>query len=238
MKAIIIGASSGIGRSLALELSKRGYTLGLVARRKGRLEELQKELKTASYIAVADIINTSESAASVLGLIDQMGGVDLFIVNSGVGYENQRLDFEKEQKTIQTNVEGFAAMATLAMRHFLKRGSGHLVGISSIAALRGSKDAPAYNASKAFVSNYLEGLRIRAFCSKKPIYVTDIRPGWVKTEMTEGAKMFWAASAEKAAEQIYTAIEKKKRVAYITRRWRLIAWICKLTPGFLIERRG
>jgi len=88
-----------------------------------------------------------------------MGGVDLVVISAGTGHLNDGLDWDLENEAIKTNVTGFAVMANVAMKHFVKRGSGHLVGISSIAALRGGRQAPAYNASKAFESNYLEGLR-------------------------------------------------------------------------------
>mgnify|MGYP001469401312 FL=1 len=122
------------------------------------------------------------------------------------------------------------------MNYFLQRGSGHLVGISSIAALRGNSDAPAYNASKAFVSNYLEGLRIKAVKSRKPVFVTDILPGFVETRMAQGEGFFWVAKPERAAEQILAAIRAKKRRAFIPRRWRLIAFLMRFMPDFLIEK--
>ncbi|HAE39398.1 MAG TPA: oxidoreductase, partial [Candidatus Riflebacteria bacterium] len=131
---------------------------------------------------------------------------------------------------------GFAAMATAAMKLFIDQGYGHLVGISSIGALRGNRDSPAYNASKAFVSNYLEGLRVKAVRSGLPIYITDILPGFVDTAMAQGPGLFWVAMPEKAAAQILVAIDKKKRRAYITRRWRLIAWLMQVMPDFLYER--
>jgi len=104
---------------------------------------------------------------------------------------------------------------------------------SSIAAIRGGGDAPAYNASKAFVSNYLEGLRQMAAKMKLPLTVTDIKPGFVDTVMAQGEGLFWVAPAEKAAKQILEAVEKKKDHAYVTKRWRLVAWVLKLLPGRL-----
>jgi short-subunit dehydrogenase len=122
------------------------------------------------------------------------------------------------------------------MKLFLAQGYGHLAGISSIAALRGSWEAPAYNASKAFASNYLEGMHAKAVKSGKPIYVTDIQPGFVDTAMAQGEGLFWIASPQKAANQILEAIRKRKRHAYITRRWRLIGWILKLLPDFIYTK--
>ena len=92
-----------------------------------------------------------------------MNGIDLFIINAGVVYHNPDLDWQKEKETIELNVLGFTAMANVAMKYFLRKGEGHLVGLSSISALRGHESCPAYNASKAFVSNYLEGLKKKSF---------------------------------------------------------------------------
>ncbi len=133
-------------------------------------------------------------------------------------------------------MSGFAALVNVAMRHFMEKGSGHLVGISSIAALRGGRESPAYNASKAFDSNYLEGLQQKVRKSGLPITITDIKPGFVNTAMAKGDGIFWAAEPEKAARQIFRTIKRRKRHAYITRRWVLIAWLIKLLPGFIYER--
>ena len=127
-------------------------------------------------------------------------------------------------------------MATEAFHHFQQQGSGQLAGISSVAALRGST-VPAYAASKAFVANYLEGLRIRARKLKLPIDIIDIRPGYVETPLTHGQPgMFWVADAATAAWDCLRAIERRKRVAYITPRWALIAVLLRLLPGWLYER--
>jgi len=165
-----------------------------------------------------------------------MNGVDIFVISSGVGFINQNLQWAYEKETIDVNVSGFVAMANVAMHHFLSKGSGHLVGISSIASIRGDGDAPAYNASKAFVSNYMEGLRKKVSKSGMPIVITDIQPGFVDTAMAKGEGLFWVASPQKAAQQIYTAIKRKKKHAYITKRWRVIGWLMKAMPGFIYNR--
>jgi short-subunit dehydrogenase len=124
----------------------------------------------------------------------------------------------------------------VAVEHLQKRGSGQIVGISSIAALRGNRAAPAYNASKAFISNYLEALRNRFRKLNLPIVVTDVQPGFVDTAMAKGEGVFWAAAPEKAARQIFTAIGKRKEHAYVTKRWRVIAWVLKAAPNWLYHR--
>ncbi len=115
-----------------------------------------------------------------------------------------------------------------------KQGGGSLVGVSSVAGARGHFRAPAYNASKAFLWSYLEGLSAKAGKEKSGVRVTDIRPGFVETPMTEGNKqMFWVASAQKAARQIVQSIEKGHRVAYVTRRWRLAKWVLQALPAWV-----
>jgi len=119
-----------------------------------------------------------------------MGGADLVVISSGIGHLNPSLSWEPEKETADVKVTGFMAMANAAMGHFLEKSSGHLVGISSIAALRGDGDAPAYNSSKAFVSNYLEGLRKKVTKSDASIAITDIQPGFVNTAMAKGEGLF------------------------------------------------
>ena len=231
-KAIIIGASSGMGRELAKVLVRHDYIVGVTGRRTNLLEELQAELQNKCHIRTMDIADTANAIDILNGLIAEMGGIDLVIISAGTGNSLPDLQWPNEKDTIDTNVLGFTAIATTAFNYFVKQGHGHLVGISSVAAIRGSRHAPAYNASKAFVCNYLEGLRHMAMKTKLPIYVTDIQPGFVDTRMAQGDRIFWRSSTEKAAQQIYRAIERKKPHAYVTRRWRLIAWVLKVMPNW------
>ncbi|OAT80323.1 SDR family NAD(P)-dependent oxidoreductase [Desulfotomaculum copahuensis] len=234
-KAIVVGATSGMGRELAKLLAVHGYTVGLTGRREHLLVELQQEIAAPSYIRSFDIA-APEAMNLLADMIQEMNGVDLVVISAGTGVFNPDLDFAGELETIAVNVTGFAAMANVAFKHFVKRGAGHLVGISSIAALRGSGNAPAYGASKAFVSNYLEGLRQKASKLKLPITITDVQPGFVDTAMTKGQKgLFWVASPVKAAREIYGAIAGRKNHVYITRRWGLIAWLLKNLPDRLVK---
>jgi short-subunit dehydrogenase len=235
-KAIIIGASSGIGRALAHHLSEKGYHLGLVSRRDELLHELQQELPLKSYVKRVDVVQTKHAQETVYELIREMDGVELIIFCSGTGFVNPDLNWRLEKETIDVNVTGFCSMANLAMHYFNEKGFGHFVSISSIAAIRGNDAAPAYNASKAFMTHYMEGLRKRCVKSGKPIYITDILPGFVDTEMARGEKLFWVATPKKAAAQIYEAIVRKKKMAYVTKRWRLIAWLLKIVPDSIYNK--
>jgi short-subunit dehydrogenase len=235
-KAIVVGASSGIGRVLSKILSMNQYSVGIMARRIQLLEELRNEMDTAVFVQEIDVSEPESAMETLARFIEEMGGVELIVISAGTGHLNEELNWHLENDTLNTNVTGFAAIANVAIKHFIKKGSGHLVGISSLAALRGGRSAPAYNASKAFESNYMEGLRQKVKKLALPITVTDIKPGFVNTAMAKGDGIFWAAPADKAAAQIYRAIAKKKSSMYVTRRWRLIAWLLKLMPGFIYER--
>jgi short-subunit dehydrogenase len=233
--AIIIGGSSGIGRALAVDLSRDGYRVGVVARRIDLLNQLQADLTGPCVIKQVDVSQPDLAMPIVRQLIEELGDVDLFIVSAGTGFENGPLAWEPERDTIAVNVLGFAAMVDVAVAHLEARGSGHLVGISSLAALRGSRVAPAYSASKAFVSNYLQGVRYRVNKLKLPIAVTDVQAGFVDTPMAAGNR-FWLASQQTAARQIVSAVRRKKSRVYVTRRWRLIAWLLRVVPDALYSK--
>jgi len=234
--AIIIGASSGIGRELARVLASHGYNVGLAARRVELLQQVARDIPTAGFVKMIDISQPAEAMQSLRELIAEMKDVDLFVISSGTGFINPKLEWGPESETIAVNVSGFAAMANVAAEHLQSRGSGQLVGISSIAALRGNGHAPAYSASKAFMSNYARGLRHRFAKLRLPIGVTDVQPGFVDTPMAKGDRKFWMASPEKAAEQIYQAIRKRKKHVYVTRRWRIVAWLVKILPDWVVHR--
>ncbi|WP_174842521.1 SDR family NAD(P)-dependent oxidoreductase [Steroidobacter cummioxidans] len=234
--AIVIGASSGIGAALARCLSEQGYRVGLAARRVDLLEQVRAQLPNPAFSQAIDISQPERAMAALRELAAAVGDVELYVISSGVGFINPQLEWSEEQRTIEVNVLGFAAMVNAAVQMLEARGSGHLVGISSVAALRGGRAAPAYNASKAFVSNYLEGIRQRCHRRGVPITVTDIQPGFVATAMAQSPQLFWMATAEQAAEQIFAAIRGRKRHAYVTRRWRLVAWLLRGLPAAWYQR--
>lgn len=232
--AVIIGASSGIGEALAHELNRAGWRLGLLARRLDRLEAIRETLAPETIVRSLDV-GQPDAAATFERVIEELGGVDLAIISAGTGH-NGALHWEQDIDTVTVNVVGFMAVAQVAMRHFLRRGSGHLVGISSIAALRGNR-AAAYAASKAFQSVYLDGLRDLARHSGHPIVVTEVQPGGVDTAMLKPDRplpgmvtRLFVASPEKAARQILRAVQNRKKHAYITRRYAPIAFILRLLP--------
>jgi short-subunit dehydrogenase len=234
-KAIIIGATSGIGKGLAKLLADNNYKIGLTGRRVELLNELKNE-NPNFYIKSFDINDTNVVGQKLDELTTELGGLDLLIISSGIGDINESLDFEIEKRTIDTNVLGFTCVTDWTFNYFEKQKFGHLIAISSIGGLRGSRQAPAYNATKAYQINYLEGLRQKAKKLNTSIFVTDIRPGLVDTEMAKGEGLFWVMPVEKTVRQIYKAIISKKKVAYVTKRWRLIATILKRIPRPIYDK--
>lgn len=235
-KAIIIGATSGIGKGLAEKLADNNFNVGITGRRTELLNELKLQKPNSFVDSSFDITDTKNIVKKLDKLVVELGGLDLLIISSGTGDLNEKLDFEIEKRTVETNVIGFTCVANWAFNYFESQKSGHLVAISSVGGLRGNRQAPAYNATKAYQINYLEGLRQKATKLKYPIFVTDIRPGFIDTAMAKGEGQFWVATVEKATRQIFDAIKNKKKIAYITKRWRIIGSILKRIPRQIYDR--
>lgn len=204
-RIIIVGASSGMGKEMALRYAEKGNLVGITGRRKNLLEEIKQQFPQQIFTSCFDVTGTGNEN-HFHQLVQNLGGLDLLIYNSGFGEPSETLDVKTEMATTLTNVVGCLEIVGTAFNYFLAKGSGQIAITSSVAALRGSGWAPAYSASKAFVSNYAEGLNIKARRCKKDIFITDIRPGFVNTKMAKGHGRFWVASAQKAAVQIMRAI--------------------------------
>jgi len=234
-KAIIIGASSGIGAEMAMQLSRKGYQLGLMARRENLLEDLVSNLEGEHQVMPIDLKNFEEAEQQMNQMIALLDDVDLIVLNSGVGAQEYQLDWIYQKQLIDVNVSGLVLMSTISMDYFIKRGRGHIVGVSSIAAHISSGLALTYCASKAFVSSYLNGLRSRVRNSKLPIIITTIEPGYVDTPMVKGSPP-WTAPVDKAVRQMIAGIENKRQHIFVTRRYRLVVWMLKLIPNWIIRR--
>jgi short-subunit dehydrogenase len=235
-QAIIIGATSGLGKSLAKLLAHNNYKVGIMGRRTELLDELRQENPNSFYVKTFDITDINTINLKLEELTTEIGGLDLLIISAGTGDINDSLDFSIEKKTIDTNVSGFTCVADWAFNYFEKQKFGHLVAISSVGGLRGSRQGPSYNATKAYQINYLEALRQKAKFLKIPVAVTDVRPGFVDTDMAKGEGKFWVSTVEKASRQIFDAIKKKKRIVYVTKRWWLIGVILKRIPRQIYDR--
>ena len=238
--AIVVGASSGIGEALARELAADGYEVGLCARRAERLKAIGQELPTKAYVATMDVTDAEDAREGFFDLAEAMSSLDLVVLNAGVGYENRELEWGPERETIDVNVRGFTAIATAALEYFEReageasRKDGHLVGISSVGSVFGNGAAPAYNASKAYVTRYLEGLRYRQTSREAGVSITTVEPGFVDTKLAAGD--FWMCSPEAAAKQIRRAVDRDRKHVYVTRRWRLVSWLLRAMPEFLLRR--
>ena len=234
--AVIIGASSGIGEALARELDRDGWRVGLLARRLDRLEAIRQTLAPETFVRGFDVTHP-DAAGTLERILGELGGADLVVISAGAGHNNRDLRWALDDETVTVNVVAFMAAAQVAMRHFLERGHGHLVGISSLASLRGNSAGAAYAASKAFQSVYLDGLRALAKESGRPVTVTEVQPGFVETAMMKSERplpawvlRYFVASPEKAARQIFRAIQQRKKHAYITRRYALVALMARFLP--------
>ncbi len=229
---VITGASSGIGRALAVEMAGRGYALGLAARRVALLEKLRDELQ-AKYgtgvrieLAALDICQVASVAPTLQDLFARLGGIDTIVVNAGandVTYVGGG-DLQKEINLIQTNLAGAIATIGAATEHFLKRGRGHIVSVSSLASLQPIASQAAYCASKAGLSMYVNSARVEL--RRKGITVTDILPGYIKTDIVEGVdigKLPFAITVEQAAREMTRLIERRVKSGVVPAfPWKLV----------------
>ena len=234
-KAIVIGATTGIGRELALLLVANNYKVGITGLEQHLLDEMEKD--HPEHLVSYHFNCTEKSSAEELPkLIERLGGLDLLVLSAGIGGLNKDLGYTVENRANQMNVIAFTEIADWSYRFFVKQGHGHFVAITSLAGLFGYRVAPAYHAAKSYQINYLEALRQKALKAKLPIYITDIRPGFVTTPMTEDKKGFWRCTAEKAARQIYSSIRRRKNIGYISRRWIIMATIVRMLPRLVRNR--
>ena len=236
MNIVIIGATSGIGKALFEKYANENNRIGIIGRRAHLLDKLYQKYPSKTIPTKADIINLEEIEQAINALHKEMEYIDLAILCSGIGDINAKLDYAIERSTIDTNVVGWTFVIDLFYHIFEQQGHGHLVAITSVGGLRGEPMAPAYSATKAYQINYMEALRKKAFKNGEHIIVTDIRPGLVDTAMAKGEGLFWVMPVEKVANQIITAIRKKKSKAYVTKRWHILAIINKIIPYCLYKR--
>jgi short-subunit dehydrogenase len=241
--AIVVGASSGIGAALVRELIHQGYHVAAIARREARLNEMCQTINTAAangtkaFPYTHNVNHYDEVPALFQQIAGDLGQVDLIVYVAAVqpAMASNEYTFEKDQAMIKTNLLGAMAWLGQAAVYFERAKKGHIVGISSIAADRGRRLNPGYNASKAGLDTYLEGLRNRL--SQHGVTVTTIKPGFVDTVLLENApKTFWVISPAKAAQLIYKAIRGKKQLVYAPGRWRLVSLVIKNIPSIIFRR--
>lgn len=242
-RGIIIGASDGIGAVLAHKLAKEGYTLALIARRKDKLNQLCTEInssvnETRALAYVHDVSNYNEVPALLRKVVADLGGLDLVVFMAGVNFPPglNNYNFEGDRKMIEVNLIGAMAWLSPVAEMFRNAKAGQIVGISSVAGDRGRIGNPGYNTSKAGLTTYLEALRNQL--TRHGVNVLTVKPGFVKTEMmkaAQGATPF-AITSEKAAEDIYKAILKRKQLIYTASIWRWIMLIIQHIPSIIFRR--
>lgn len=253
-KAIVMGATSGIGMEVAKLLAAKGWQVGIAGR---RIERLQALISQGDITCYQQIDVTSPDAPTQLQeLIDKLGGMDLYFHSSGIGWQNNSLDIEKEMKTLETNGLGFTRMVDTAFNWFAtqsstpinnsvsesKKKANHayqnfrIACITSIAGTKGLGAAPAYSATKRFQNHYLECLSQQARMRHLLIAITDIRPGFVKTDLIAGSSYPLQLKPEDVAKHIVNAIENGKEVKVIDWRYDILVFLWRLIPRWLWTR--
>lgn len=230
-RAIVIGASSGIGQEVAKLLISQGWTVGVAARRIERMQGI-------GAVAVEQIdVTTGEATTALERLINKTGGMDLFFYSSGIGKQNRQLSEDIELATLETNGVGFTRMIGAAYRYFACHGGGHIAAITSIAGTKGLGPAPAYSATKALQNVYLQALEQQANSRGLNIRFTDIRPGFVDTALLSGDFRYpLMLRPEKVAEEIVLAIKQRQHIRIIDWKYRLLTAFWRRVPRFAWRR--
>lgn len=237
---MITGASSGIGRGLAVELARRGAKVGLVARRADLLNEILHEIEAANGKALAlpaDVTNADSLGKAADRLRSHFGPIDVLLANAGVGatIDGAELKGSAVADVINVNVLGVANSVEAVVPEMVKRGQGHLVVISSLAAYRGLPKSAAYCASKAAVSAFFESLRLDL--KPRGIDVTIIHPGFIKTALTAGrqAEMPFLMELDEAVAKIISAIERRKKSYAFPWQLASVVRVGMIMPNFLYD---
>lgn len=241
--AIVVGASSGIGAALARQLADAGYRVALVARREEALQTVRQAIvarhgEDRAAVYPHDVTHYEEVPALLQRILHDWGRVDLVVYSAGVllPVTPEEYDFNKDRAMLEVNLLGGVAWLGAAANLFQALGRGTLVGISSVAGDRGRVPNPAYHASKAGLTQYLESLRNRL--SRRGVHVLTVKPGFVDTPMLRqaGGGKLWVASPEQVAADIVRAIRRRKQVIYTPARWRWVMLLIQHIPSFLFRR--
>ena len=231
-KAIVMGATSGIGMEVAKLLAAKGWQVGIAGRRIERLQALISQGGITCYQQID--VTSPDAPAQLLELIDKLGGMDLYFHSSGIGWQNNTLDIEKELKTVETNGLGFTRMVDTAFNwfatHHQNNSKARIACITSIAGTKG------LGAAQRFQNHYLECLSQQARMRHLPIAITDIRPGFVKTDLIAGSSYPLQLKPEDVAKHIVSAIENGKEVKVIDWRYDILVFLWRLIPRWLWTR--
>ena len=241
-RAIVIGASSGIGAAIARRLAAGGTAVALVGRRAEGLQETAAAIAAGgrgrAIVAPHDVRRRDEAAPLFERLVAELGGLDLFVYAAGVMHvpAESEYDATHDAEMFDVNIVGALAWGAPVGAYFEARRSGTIVGLSSIAGERGRRGNPAYTASKAALTAWLEGLRNRL--SRYGVNVVTVKPGFVDTAMTKGMKgLLWLISPDEAARQILSVAQRGgSPSAFIPGRWGLVALVVRSMPSVVFRR--
>ncbi len=241
--ALVTGASSGLGRGLALWFAERGVEVYAAARRQAELENLRdagRRLAGSIVPMVLDVADTDAVRHAVTVLDGKCGGLDLVVANAGVSgvTDGRNINWQTTEKIIDVNVKGAAATLCAALPGMVARNRGHIVGVSSLARHRGLPQYAAYAASKAFLSSFLESLRIDLHDSN--VDVTCLQPGFVKTAMTERNKFYmpFLMDLDEGVEQMAGAIVRREREHSFPWQMESAVGILRSLPNAVFDRMG
>lgn len=235
-RAVVIGASSGLGQEVARLLLEQDYTLGVAARRIDRLEQLRA--LAPDHVIVQRIDVTASDATQALNeLIEKLGGMDLLFYASGVGKQNMELEPDIEINTVLTNGLGFTSVIGEAFRYMAQHGGGHIAAISSIAGTKGLGAAPSYSATKALQGTYLQALEQQSRMRGLGINITDLRPGFVATDLLGDNPSYpLLLRPERVAREMVRAVTRGKHVWVIDWRWRIVTALWRRIPRWIWRR--
>lgn len=239
---LITGASSGLGRQMAIEFAGRGYNLALSARRQEVVDKLAAQLRQdhgiTVYTAALDVTDGAAVAQAIQEAAEALGGLDRIVANAGIAHSGSigQVPFDQVKATIETNVVGLMATVDAAVRLFSEQGNGHIVGISSVAGFRGLPGAGAYSASKAAVTTYFQALAAEQH--GKGIRTTLLSPGYIDTPINQGAPSRpFCISVEQGGKILVDLIEAEVRTACVPRwPWGLLARVLARLPTAMIAR--
>lgn len=225
MNILIVGATSGIGKSLYSHYVSCGNNVAIMGRRKEILDELYSDNPSSTFPLAVDVADCQAFNNAFCQTIDSLKQLDLAIICAGIGELNPSLDISQEMEALAVNVIGWTNVIDTLYRYFETQGYGHIVSVTSIGGLLPAPVAPSYSASKAYQINYTKSLQAKA--KHVPLYITEIRPGLVGTRMAKGDGLFWVMPLEKVTKQIVRAISKRQKLCVVTKRWRMLNYIAK-----------
>lgn len=234
-RAVVIGASSGIGREVGKLLLADGWFVGVAARREDKLLELKSEHPDMVEVMRIDV-TSEDTPQRLLELIKKIGGINLFFYASGVGQQNAMLDIKAEADTVDVNVAGFTRMIGTAFNYMAVNMGGNIAVISSIAGTKGLGVAPSYSATKAYQNTYIQALEQLSNMRRLHIRFTDIRPGFVDTPLLTGGHYPMLMDATFVARKIVDAVNNHKHVVIIDWRYRLLVFFWRLIPRMIWRR--